>query len=664
MRGFCIAMVGMALMLLGAAPASADVYCVGGYAGCADTHPTVQAALTAAQADHAGAEPDRVQIGPGTFSGPFAYTSSQAVVIVGSGDATVLTMPGSAGTSAIVLNVDGADSRVSDLAVRLPNARSQYGLEIDGTAERVAISADPGNVSAVGVELRDRAVFRNGDIALGRFSIGAVLDFTAISARVEDSLIRADTGVVGQGSGAVVRTETHGTDGLSALSTSQLTVDNVLVRLQPSSDSNSGEGIRSNDDATITVNHLTVAGDVPGNFVGLLAFGNAPGDSSRIHARNTIVRNVARSVQSQANSGSSARSELNYSNWDRSKQVMASGGSGGGTPTIVEGAGNLNNVDPRWIDPNPVIGDFRLRADSPMIDVGDPAPLLVTESPFDLDGRSRLVDGDGGAPRRDIGAYEFQPRAPTAAGASATPDPATTGEQVSFTGSASDPDPGDPLTYSWTFDDGGTASGSTVQHAFGSAGEHTATLTVTDRAGETATATRTVSVVAAPAAPPPPQAEPQQQAQPQAQTQAEPAAQLSQAACGNSFTGTPGPDLLGGTPNLGDTLRGLAGNDRLTGGAGDDCLFGGAGNDRLSGGPGGDRLNGDSGNDRLTGGTGNDKLNGGPGTNTLSGGAGNDNLLAANGRTERVDCGSGRDTVRADRSDKLRGCERVTRRRR
>jgi Ca2+-binding RTX toxin-like protein len=72
-------------------------------------------------------------------------------------------------------------------------------------------------------------------------------------------------------------------------------------------------------------------------------------------------------------------------------------------------------------------------------------------------------------------------------------------------------------------------------------------------------------------------------------------------------------------------------------------------------------LNGGAGRDRLDGGAGNDKLNGGAGPNTYLGGAGRDIITAANGRKERVNCGAGRDRARADRTDKLRGCESVKR---
>jgi Ca2+-binding RTX toxin-like protein len=132
-----------------------------------------------------------------------------------------------------------------------------------------------------------------------------------------------------------------------------------------------------------------------------------------------------------------------------------------------------------------------------------------------------------------------------------------------------------------------------------------------------------------------------------------PAPQLLPGACANQRDGTAVADALTGTP-AGDLLRGLGGNDRLAGADGDDCLDGGTGNDRLSGGRG---------NDRLTGARGNDRLTGGAGKNAYSAGAGNDTVSARNGVRETISCGSGRrDKAKVDRRDRVRGCERVTRR--
>ncbi len=63
---------------------------------------------------------------------------------------------------------------------------------------------------------------------------------------------------------------------------------------------------------------------------------------------------------------------------------------------------------------------------------------------------------------------------------------------------SSDPE-GSNLTYAWTFGDGGTASGMTAGHAYGSDGMYTVTLTVTDEPGAWDATTTQVTVAAPPA---------------------------------------------------------------------------------------------------------------------------------------------------------------------
>ncbi len=149
---------------------------------------------------------------------------------------------------------------------------------------------------------------------------------------------------------------------------------------------------------------------------------------------------------------------------------------------------------------------------------------------------------------------------------------------------------------------------------------------------------------------------------------------LTGTAAGETICGLGGSDVisgLGGNDNLfGDQCGGQAsvalaaatdGNDRLDGGEGNDRLSGSGGNDRLKGGAGKDSLNGDAGKDKLAGGSGKDKLNGGKGRDSLSGGSGNDSLNARDGARDSVDCGKGKDKAKADRLDRVRGCEKVQR---
>ena len=73
---------------------------------------------------------------------------------------------------------------------------------------------------------------------------------------------------------------------------------------------------------------------------------------------------------------------------------------------------------------------------------------------------------------------------PPTAVAQATPQDTTTNTEVTFNASgSSDPDDAaGSLTYDWEFGDGDSGSGETVSHTYGSAGEYTAELSVSDGA--------------------------------------------------------------------------------------------------------------------------------------------------------------------------------------
>src|SRR5437762_2366758 len=56
------------------------------------------------------------------------------------------------------------------------------------------------------------------------------------------------------------------------------------------------------------------------------------------------------------------------------------------------------------------------------------------------------------------------------------------------------------------------------------------------------------------------------------------------------------------------------------------------------------------------------RLSGGSGNDTVRGGSGNDRINVRDGRRDHVNCGSGKDTVKADRKDVVsHNCEHVHR---
>ena len=125
--------------------------------------------------------------------------------------------------------------------------------------------------------------------------------------------------------------------------------------------------------------------------------------------------------------------------------------------------------------------------------------------------------------------------------------------------------------------------------------------------------------------------------------------------------GEAGDDRLHSTSSSPAILEGGPGNDALSG-KNQQTLRGNSGNDRLTGSADSDFMNGGSGRDLLLGKAGGDQMQGGPGRDRILGGKGQDEIVSRDGSRDRVDCGRGRDRLRADGRDRARRCERVRRR--
>ena len=77
---------------------------------------------------------------------------------------------------------------------------------------------------------------------------------------------------------------------------------------------------------------------------------------------------------------------------------------GAGTLNLSDLGGGIS-VDPMFVDGGG--GDLRPATGSPLIDAGKADPIAPDESPLDLAGNPRLVDGNGdGTAQRDLGAFE------------------------------------------------------------------------------------------------------------------------------------------------------------------------------------------------------------------------------------------------------------------
>ena len=101
---------------------------------------------------------------------------------------------------------------------------------------------------------------------------------------------------------------------------------------------------------------------------------------------------------------------------------------------------------------------------------------------------------------------------------------------------------------------------------------------------------------------------------------------------------------------LADSFEGNDGNNTIRGTDGRDRIEGLAGNDNLFGRGGGDTIFGNRGDDDIYGGDGRDRIIAGRGDDFID--------VQGDGTVDRVDCGSGRDVVRANPEDRLAGnCE-------
>jgi len=131
---------------------------------------------------------------------------------------------------------------------------------------------------------------------------------------------------------------------------------------------------------------------------------------------------------------------------------------------------------------------------------GAPASGVAVSRTFDAAGEYAVeltVTDDAGATDTVATSVRVTNRAPDPA-VDYAPTDVTTETAVTFDGSGSaDPD-GEVASYEWTFPDGTTATGPTVEHTFAEAGLRTVELGVTDDGGETATETVTVDVARAP----------------------------------------------------------------------------------------------------------------------------------------------------------------------
>lgn len=159
---------------------------------------------------------------------------------------------------------------------------------------------------------------------------------------------------------------------------------------------------------------------------------------------------------------------------------------------------SLATGTPTFLDP--AAGDYRPAPGSPVIDTGNPASADVGR--FDLWGATRYVNGSdfNFAGDIDIGAGEYQNYAPHKPEVTATPTTVAVGSPVTFSATGSDPN-NQPVTFTWEFEEGGSASGASVNRIYAVPGTYRAKAIASDGDLTRASAWVEVTVVAAPPLP-------------------------------------------------------------------------------------------------------------------------------------------------------------------
>jgi hypothetical protein len=471
-----------------AGPAFGATYCVHQTGSCAagqvDKGADLQQALT-----EAAAADSTVLVGPGTYahSSGFSVSTTNALTVTGAGRGqTILRTSGAGGT---IMTFSAPTGSVLQAMTFAMDSHAGIGLLINqATARDVEDVLEPSATSsAVGAFVTGGATVRDSTLQGSTASAsGAGAEVGNSTPLFDHDMLSGYYGIKDEGGPAKLQrstlTESVYPIGVSG-SGANLVADDNLVLLGSGGPGQIGINVTEGGSATV---RSTTIYSVFGVGRGAASDASSSGDHTSLTLLDSILWNLPTAFVASASAGTSSIT-ANYDD--------VNGSIGGGTNADVSMSNDVHG-DPLFVNPGSG-NDYRLRFGSPAIDTGGDCAAICQTVP-DLAGLVRPIDGNGdGIATRDMGAYEYA-RQPPSAAASSDRSSALTSELLAFSGAgSSDPDPGDALTYAWSFDDGTTASGQAVTHAFTTAGPHTATLTVTDPTGLTATATATV-VVSAP----------------------------------------------------------------------------------------------------------------------------------------------------------------------
>jgi hypothetical protein len=396
-----------ALFALSATSASAATICVPTGTGCDQTQPTLPDAINLA----AGTPTvrDTIRLSAGDFIQHAVVGAANPVDIVGAGQGaggTILRSP----DSSFSLDIHSPGSTVSNLRVRVePHTMFESGIGLSApgaVANGITVLGEPGVDNAVGVIVRTGAILRNSLVqvpgsgnandAIGAEEGSLIENVSAAGDKMVDARDPGPAVVIRR-----LRSSTPSPIGIQAIGGGSVNISDALIRLSGGS---IGGGLYAETTAggspAIVARHVTVVGtgDAVNAGRGVYADGFDPGRTAMIDVRDSIFHALSTDLEVEASAPSSARIAIAYSNFNPAKIVDTGAGDG----QVVTGAGNLL-VNPGFVDG--AAADFRLRADSPLLDRGFPG----AGSTADLDGRPRPNDGNGdGVAVRDPGAFEYQ----------------------------------------------------------------------------------------------------------------------------------------------------------------------------------------------------------------------------------------------------------------
>ncbi len=491
-----------ALALCAPSVAGATLYCVNAQStacpGGFDAGNNLQTALTDAGTLGADSSSNTINIGGGTFTAPaggFVYPPSNHVLIItgtGSGN-NATTLQGVASAPAVLdLSTAPAGSTLSGVAIKAVGTTSSGATLANTATNNVAVTL-PASSTATGLTLNASPLTDSTVTAATPLGTSVGISATGAGSLLRDT-ITAQKGVDVTGgtlTATNLKISTTGFD-LVAESTANVTITDSLLTM-PSNAVAGNVAVLSENTATLTGRSLTIVGAGTGP-TGVKV--NGIGGAATATITDSIFSGFSKDEDRTTDGGGGSSAVLTLDH-DIANTASDPGGAVPGTPTFT----NNINASPNFVDA--ARGDYRPRYNSPAIDSGDTCAAPPCTTTPDIAGHARPIDGNGdGSAILDRGALEYLRQPPTVT--------AVAGESNRFLGTGStfsamgtDPD-ADPLTYSWVFDDGSTATGQVVGHLFTTVGPHTATVTATDPTGLKATSTATTLIVGQTPLPPPP----------------------------------------------------------------------------------------------------------------------------------------------------------------